>query len=135
MINALVEFSRNIQSKFTKKSEDSADVYAGQLALDIYEEDTLITIVAPVAGIKKEDIDIQYHDGVLTVKGKRAKRKSFSLKNYVAQECFWGAFSRSVVLPTGIIPSKIHASFKDAILTITIEKEPSDSTKKIEISS
>lgn len=105
----------------------------GQLTLDIYQTDTHLVIVAPIAGVKINDIDVSVTEDVLTIKGKRQHELTIAAEDYFTQECFWGDFSRSVVLPASVDASKITASFKDSILKVTIPKTDRVQSKVIRI--
>lgn len=115
-----------IQSERDENSE-------GQLALDIYQTPTQIVIVAPIAGVKVDDIDVSVTEDVLTIKGKRNLEFDVPDDDYFTQECFWGDFSRSIVLPASVDSSKISASFRDAVLKISIPKVERIKTKIVRI--
>jgi HSP20 family protein len=118
-----------------KIQADRAEHSEGQLALDIYQTPTHIVIVAPIAGVKMPDIDVSVTEDVLTIKGKRYLEFDIPDEDYFTQECFWGDFSRSIVLPASVDASKISASFKDAVLKITIPKAEKVKTKIVRIKS
>lgn len=124
--------ARMIQQKI---QADRAEHGEGQLALDIYQTPTHIVIVAPIAGVKMPDIDVSITEDVLTIKGKRYLEFDIPDEDYFTQECFWGDFSRSIVLPASVDASKISASFKDAVLKITIPKAEKVKTKIVRIKS
>ncbi len=105
----------------------------GQLSLDIYYTDSEIVILAPVAGVKKEDIQLSLTDEVLVIKGQRTLREEVPEENYYTKECFWGNFSRSIVLPLEADTNKISASFEDNILEIRIAKNKKERTQIIKI--
>ncbi|KKU78678.1 MAG: Small heat shock protein [Candidatus Peregrinibacteria bacterium GW2011_GWA2_47_7] len=105
----------------------------GQLACDVFQTDSEIVVVAPIAGVKKEDLDIDVTDDVLTIRGRRTVSFDVDRSNYFTQECFWGNFSRSIILPESVDVSKIKATFKNAILTIRIPKVEKIRTRKIQI--
>lgn len=107
----------------------------GQLALDIYQTKDNIVIVAPIAGVKLSDINVSITDDVLTIKGKRYLEFDIPDEDYFTQECFWGDFSRSVVLPAAVDASGITASFKDAVLKVSIPKTEKIKTKIVRIKS
>lgn len=116
-------------------SESTAPISkeVGQLALDIFHFDKKIIILAPIAGIKKDDIHISVTDDVLVIKGERKPRYLAKDDDYYTKECFWGNFSRSIVLPLEADSSKIKAGFEDNILEINIPKKEIHSTKVIKI--
>lgn len=111
-------------------SEESIE---GQLALDVYQTKTHIVVVAPIAGVKMADIKVSITEDVLSIKGKRQLEFDIPDHDYFTQECFWGDFSRSIVLPAAVDPNKINASFKDAVLKITIPKTERTKTKVVRI--
>jgi len=122
--------ARQIQEKIVNDRDEHTE---GQLALDIYQTPTHIVVVAPIAGVKMDDIDVSVTEDVLTIKGKRYLEFDIPDEDYFTQECFWGDFSRSIVLPTSVDATKIAASFKDAVLKITIPKAERIKTKIVRI--
>lgn len=113
-------------NKSTKKvlsqTQYDDDTTEGQLALDVYQTKEKIVILAPIAGVKLDDMTVSVTDDVLTIKGKRNLEKEIPDEDYLTQECFWGDFSRSIVLPASVNTAKIAAKFKDGVLTIEIPK-------------
>jgi HSP20 family molecular chaperone IbpA len=96
----------------------------GHVAVDIFEQDNYYIIVAPIAGVRLSDLDIEVTDNVITIRGARQQGATVPNDQYYLQECFWGEFSRSVTLPFTIDPKKIKATFnKECILKILIPKE------------
>ena len=116
-------------------SDEWMEEYEGQLAIDVYQTGSEVVIKAPIAGVKPEDIDIAINDDVVTVKGERKQEKEIKQEDYYCQECYWGAFSRSVILPVGVAAEKAKASFKDGILTVTLPKASVAKSKKIRVRS
>lgn len=105
----------------------------GQLALDVFQTADEIIIVAPVAGVTLDDISINITDDVLTVSGNRSFQFKAESADYFTQECFWGKFSRSIILPEGIDASRVSASFKNGILTVRIPKVEKIRTRMVKI--
>jgi HSP20 family protein len=70
---------------------------------------------------------------MVTIKGDRKNEEVVSVDNYYYQECYWGSFSRSVVLPVDIISDKAEASLKNGILTIRLPKADTTKTKRIQV--
>ena len=106
----------------------------GQLAVDVYQTVDDVVIKAPVAGVSLDDIDITIADGVLTIRGHRQKEDEIMKEDFYLAECYWGHFSRSIVLPKDLQTEKIKAYFKNGILKITIPKEERIKIKTIPIS-
>jgi len=115
------------------QSQYDDDAIEGQLALDVYQTEKHIVILAPVAGVKLEDMTVEITDDVLTIKGHRKYEKTVEEENYFTQECFWGDFSRSIVLPASVDSNKINASFNDGVLKIEIPKIEKVRSKVIKI--
>jgi HSP20 family protein len=107
----------------------------GQLALDVYQTPNEIVIVAPIAGVKMNDISVTVTEDVLTIKGKRYLEFNIPDEDYLTQECFWGDFSRSIVLPSSADTTKINASMKDAVLKVSIPRTERTKTRLIRIKS
>lgn len=107
----------------------------GQLSVDIFQTQEHIVILAPIAGIKEKDIKISITDDVLVIKGERKVRHNIEDEKYYTRECFWGPFSRSIVLPLEADVSKVTANFEDNVLEIEIPKKELKKTKIIKIQS
>ena len=70
---------------------------------------------------------------MITIKGIREKDEEVKEEDYYYQECYWGSFSRSVILPVDVEVDQAQASMKNGILTIRLPKIEKIKTKKIEI--
>jgi len=105
----------------------------GQLSVDIYQNETEIVLVAPIAGISKENLELQITDDVLVIRGERKQEDKVPEENYYTKECFWGPFSRSVVLPLEADSENTKASFDNNVLTVRIPKTEREQTKIIKI--
>lgn len=93
----------------------------GQVALDVLETDESVVILAPLAGVPKDAVDINLSRNILTVSGKRLKPKAAEGRPLVS-ECFFGPFSRSVILPENLGLNKVRATMEDNLLVVTIPK-------------
>jgi HSP20 family protein len=118
------------QAQYDKHDSENEE---GQLALDVYQTKDHIVILAPIAGVKLDDMSVAVADDVLTIKGKRNLEVTVQEENYFTQECFWGDFSRSIVLPASVDSNRISASFKDGVLKIEIPKIEKVRSKVIRI--
>jgi len=104
----------------------------GKLSLDIYQKNGKIIVKSPIAGVKSEDLEIIIDKDILTIKGERKKDEEVDEKNYFHRECFWGKFSRTVILPTKVEIENVKASLKNGILTIILPiKKEEEEIKKI----
>ncbi|MCD6412443.1 Hsp20/alpha crystallin family protein [bacterium] len=105
----------------------------GRLTVDVYQTDDEIVIVAPVAGVDPDDLDISLSGDMITIKGKREMNPKENEVDYLYQECFWGSFSRTIILPSEIDPEKVKATLKEGILKIHLPKVKKEKVKKIKI--
>jgi HSP20 family protein len=114
-------------------AQTEPDNNEGQLTIDVYQTENEIVIKSTIAGVKPEDLDVSINNDMVTVKGERKNEEEVSHGNYYYQECYWGGFSRSVLLPVDVIPDKADASLKNGILTIRLPKADTTKTKKIQV--
>lgn len=110
-----------------------ADV-PGQLAVDVFQTKTDIVVRAPVPGVSKSNIDLSVVENALTIRGTRKAEQEVKTSDFFVQECYWGEFSRSVILPVQVSEDEAKAVLKDGMLTITIPKAEQEQIKKISIS-
>jgi HSP20 family protein len=112
---------------------DEGEPVAGQLAVDVYETKEKLVVKGRVAGVNKSDLDVSISDNTLTIRGTLSAGNEEGVENYFLQECYWGEFSRSLVLPVPVKEDEIEALLKDGVLTISFSKMKQDTVKKIEI--
>ena len=101
-------------------------------ALDLYQNNDNVIAVVELPGMRKEDIEISLHDGMLTIAGER-KSVSTEGENAERTERFSGKFRRSITLPTRVEAGKVSATYKDGILTVTLPKAEEAKPKKVEV--
>lgn len=98
----------------------------GQLAVDVIETPDRVIIRSAIAGVSENDLHISINEDMVTVRGERAIAKLPLNATIHYEECFWGPFSRSVILPCRITPDDADASLLNGILTITLNKARGD---------
>ncbi len=98
----------------------------GQLAVDCIETPKEIIVRAAIAGVKQEDLTIHVTEDLVTIRGERHLDQLPAHSTVHYSECFWGAFSRSIVLPCRVKTDEADAVLKNGILTITIPKAYGD---------
>ncbi len=101
---------------------------------DIYETKDSYVFKIEVPGMKKDDIEIDFKENVLTISGEKKEDKEVKKENYHRVESFSGSFSRSFTIPKNIDPKKIEASMKEGVLELKIGKAEEVKSKKIPIS-
>jgi HSP20 family protein len=112
------------------KSENGEE---GQLAIDVYQTAKDIVIKSIVGGVKSEELDISINNDMVTIKGVRQNPDEVASEDYYYQECFWGSFSRSVILPTEVDVESAEAAMKEGILTVKLPKIKKTVSKKITV--
>lgn len=103
-------------------------------ALDVHDEKDAFTVTLEAPGLKKEDFEISWHDGVLSIAGERKDEKGAGERTYFRRERFFGRFARSVSLPADVQSDKIAATYQDGVLTVTLPKAEEAKPKQIEVS-
>ncbi len=106
---------------------------AGQLAVDVFETKEKLVVKARTAGVNKNDLDVSISDNTLSIRGTLSAGEEDGVENYFVQECYWGEFSRSIVLPVPVKEEEIEAVLKDGVLTISFTKLKQDTVKKIQV--
>jgi HSP20 family protein len=102
-------------------------------ALDASEDKDKYVVTVEVPGLKKEDIHVTVHDGVLTISGERKSEKDVKEGIVHRTERFYGKFSRSVTLPSAVKADKVLASYKDGILNVEVPKADEAKPRNIEV--
>ena len=101
--------------------------------IDLSETENEVVVKAVLPGIKPEDVDISVSEGVLTVKGESKFEQKTENENYYRQEIRYGAFHRSVPLPSRVNHEQADAEFKDGVLTVTLPKAEEVRPKQIKV--
>lgn len=109
------------------------DAGEAELTVDVYQTDSNIIIRALVAGVRPEDLDVAITRDMVTITGKRVEQKEVGEDNYVYRELFWGAFSRTIVLPAEVDVDMAEATEKHGLLTIKLPKLNKDRQTKLKV--
>ncbi len=130
-------FSSNFLEEFLNNGILASNDKRGVPALNIKEDEKELTLELRIPGLKKEDIQLDYNDGILTLSGERNEEKEEKEKDkYLRREFSSYSFHRSIELPEERYNvAKAEASYKDGILEVKMpKKEQKDKTsKKIEV--
>jgi len=101
--------------------------------VDIVESDEGYVITVELPGAKKEDVNVECHENVLTIKGeKRSEREEKSEHRHYVERSY-GSFSRAFSLPGDAAADKVKASFREGVLSVEIPKAESRKPKVIDI--
>jgi HSP20 family protein len=101
-------------------------------AIDVYQTNDDVVALVELPGMKKEDIELSLHDGMLTISGERKSETQDGEKTQ-RTERFVGKFRRSISLPTRVDAGKVSATYKDGILTVTLPKAEEVKPKQIQV--
>lgn len=122
----------NEETAYTESAEDDEvnngedwlgdELEEGQLSIDVFQTPKDIVVKSTIAGVKPDDIDISLNNDMLTIRGKREHQTKIKDGDYLLRECYWGSFSRSIILPVEIQGDKIDAALENGVLTITLPK-------------
>lgn len=105
----------------------------GQLAVDVFQTPNEIIIQAVVAGVKPDELDVSITQDMVTLRGRRQKQREISGEDYYYQELYWGAFSRSILLPQEVDADSAEATLKNGVLTIKLPKLDKNRVQKLKV--
>lgn len=106
----------------------------GQLSVDVYTTLRSIIVIAPMAGADTTAISVTLHDDVLTIRGVREMPVAFdTVEQGTHTECFWGPFSRTVVLPHAVLSHKVQAEYTNGVLVVELTKAQIESKIPVHI--
>ena len=102
--------------------------------VDIKETDEGYTFQMDVPGLKSEDLDVEMHEGVLSIRGSRKEETTEEDKGYVRTERRQGSFLRQFRVPSSTQAEHLKAQVKDGVLTIEVPKNNSQEARKVTVS-
>ena len=105
----------------------------GTLPVDLFQADDKIKVRASLPGFKPEDIDVQVHEGVLSIKAEHAEEHESPDERYYRRERAGGSVSRRIALPGVVRDAEVDAHLEDGVLTLTLPLPEQPQPKRIEI--
>ena len=135
------DFMRDLQSEMNRflnlsplrKDGDLAWARPFEPDIEVREEPDHFLVRADLPGIKKEELNISVTGNLLTLKGERKGETETKGRDYFYSERFYGAFSRTLELPTEVEADKMKAAYKDGVLELTLPKAESAKPKQIKV--
>ncbi|MBS0198758.1 MAG: Hsp20/alpha crystallin family protein [Planctomycetes bacterium] len=106
---------------------------AGDLPVDISEDDTSYTIRANVPGFTKEEVEVTAHNGVLTIKAEHAEEQEEKTERFHRRERRTQSLFRTVGVPGDFTEDKTTADLRDGVLTVRLAKTPKNTPRKISV--
>jgi HSP20 family protein len=104
-------------------------------SIDVTETDKDIEITAELPGLEEKDVQINFADNLLTIRGEKKAEKEEKDKNYRLVERSYGSFERTLELPDGVNADAIKAVIAKGVLKVTVPKPAPAQSKKIEVKS
>jgi len=105
----------------------------GELAVDLCENKDELILQATIGGVEINELDISITNDMITVRGERKRESKDKIEKVYYNECFWGPFSRSLILPQEINADKAKATIKNGLLTIHLPKLMKTKRKTLKI--
>jgi len=105
----------------------------GELPVDMYQTANDVVVKASLPGVKPEEVDISISGDTLTIKGKHEEEREVKQQDYFRKERYYGAFSRSLILPVQVNSDKAEAIFENGVLTLTLLKAEEVKPKQIKV--
>mgnify|MGYP001596635820 FL=1 len=121
------------KAKVEAEINDFMEEAEGQLTVDVYQTPSELVIQSTVAGIMPDDLDIAITNESVIIRGKREKNEKVKDEDYFYQECYWGKFARTVILPQEVDAENATAGMKNGVLTIHLPKLDREKTKKLKV--
>jgi len=95
----------------------------GQLTVDVAQTEKEVLVVSTMAGAISDQIEVYLHNDLLTIRGRRVSPLNGREAEYFHEECFWGKFSRTIVLPVEVKGDLARAEYHNGVLTVWIPKQ------------
>lgn len=111
----------------------SHEDYEGELQVDVYETEDSLFLRSAIPGVNVEDLDVAVSHDMVTIRGRRKEPSCPDGAEYLFRECFWGNFSRSIVLPMEINTKKMSAHLENGILSVKLPKVRKDKMLTIRV--
>ncbi len=125
--------SLKVESEEDDLKTENENEAEGTLVVDVFRDEDNIIVQAAVAGVNEENLDISITNESISIKGERARAQKVEEKDYYYQECFWGSFSRTIILPEEVDPDSSTASVKNGVLTVKMPRLNRKKVKKLKI--
>jgi HSP20 family protein len=107
-------------------------VYRGP-ALDVEETDDAVIVRAELPGMQPEDFTVEATADRLTIRGEKRLEREHRGRSFYRLERRYGAFVRTVPLPSQVNPDRVEASYSDGVLTVTLPKTEAAKARRIDV--
>lgn len=131
--NRLATLRNEMDRFFDLSAPSPLGVFEGWTpALDVLQDQGNVMVKVELPGMKKEEINITLHEGLLTITGERKSEEESNENATYRRERFYGKFHRTIELPAKVDAKGIKAAYKEGVLTVTLPKV--EEAKPIQIS-
>ncbi len=133
-----IQSAKKIQPQITRTAPSLGQIQQeedaeGQLPVDVYQTANEMVIRAFVAGVRADDLNVSISRDMVIIEGSREEREQVSESDYFTRELFWGAFTRTILLPQEADVENSAATSKDGLLTIILPKHDKARQTKIKV--
>ena len=101
--------------------------------LNVYQTQDELKVEALLPGVSEEDVQVDIHQGVLTIAAKRHGWEPTESQSWFVREIYPGQFTRSLSLPFPVEVDQVAAHFTNGVLTLTLPKAEVAKPKRIQI--
>jgi HSP20 family protein len=126
---------------FNRFFEDAFSAFPGtpkedawDVSVDVEETDRAFVFRADVPGMKKAELGVEFHDGILVLTGSRENETADTKKNWKRVERFSGSFRRAFRLPQAVDSDEVKANYTDGVLEIVVPKSESARPRSVQVS-
>jgi HSP20 family protein len=102
-------------------------------AFEVKENAEAFVVRADIPGVKEENVDVSFHNGVLSIAGVRSAEERKEGEAFFVYERQYGSFSRSFALPETADADRIEAKMENGVLMVSIGKRAEAKPRKIEL--
>ena len=125
-----IKGSKNGNAAWMEEEAEEAE-----LTVDVYQTEHEIIIQTMVAGVKPDDLELTIARNMITIRGKREESRVINEEDYFTKELYWGAFSRTILLPQEVEPEESEATERHGLLTIKLKKIDKDKKHSVKVKS
>lgn len=122
-------------SSWDDETENAGEVVEAeaQLTVDVHQTDDAVIVKTMAAGVKPDDLDISITRDTVTIRGVRENEHEIEEGDFYHQELYWGAFSRTILLPCEIEAEEAEAVERHGLLVITLPKIDKHKQTKLKV--
>ena len=123
-----------------EEKSDNSEIFNmdGELVVDVFETNSDFVVTSAIAGVNIKDLDISVEKDMMIIRGQRQDPHNDTEKKYFYQECYWGPFSRKIVMPENVDIEKADAQINKGVLVVKVPKilevSPSEKIENIKLS-